>query len=123
MRVFPALLGCLLLAACQTGRAPAPVVATEDAHDVGYVLADAMKKCWFNGDAAFAQYVYAPEVVGGNPRILIVAKSAPGGLPALVIEPKTRAVVEAYGPLMTSPLGPRISADLNRWKTGVSTCA
>lgn len=85
-------------------------------------MSQAMKTCWFSGDSAFADFVYAPEVVGGNPRILIVKRSDPGGRPALVIEPKSRATVEVYGPLMSSPLAPRISADVNRWKTGVSAC-
>jgi len=122
VRIAAALLACTVLAGCQTGSSPAPVAATDEAHDVSIALADAMKKCWFSGDSAFADYVYAPEVVAGNPRILIVPRSEPGGRPALVIEPRSRAVVNAYGPLLGTGLAPRISADLNRWKTGVSAC-
>lgn len=123
MRILSTVIACGMLAACQTAQAPAPAVATDEAHDLTFTLADTMKKCWFAGDSGFASYIYSPEVVGGNPRILITPRSEPGGRPALVIEPKTRTIVETYGPLLNSPLAPRISSDLNRWKSGNTACA
>jgi len=86
-------------------------------------LAGAMKKCWFNGDPAFAGYRYAPEINVGKPRILLVDRKAPHGLPLLVVEPKRAGTADAYGPLLASALAPRIRDDLTRWLKGGSECS
>lgn len=109
------------LAACQSSGSGS-VSDTDGAHTLATTLADAVRRCWFAGDTAFADYVYAPETNAGQPRILIVRKNEPGGLPALVIEPKARATADIYGPLMASPIGPRISADIDRWAKGSAEC-
>ncbi len=85
-------------------------------------LAGAMKKCWFSGDRAFAAYSYAPEINAGMPRILLVDRKTPHGLPLLVVEPKRAGTADAYGPLLASPLAPRIRDDLTRWLKGGAEC-
>jgi hypothetical protein len=95
----------------------------ESAHTLATHLADAMKKCWFSGDAAFAAYRYAPEINIGAPRILLVSKKEPNGRPLLVVEPKRAGTADAYGPLLASALAPRIRDDLTRWLKGGSACS
>ena len=119
LRAFAFGAGLATLAACQSSSV---VSDTDGAHALATTLADAVRRCWFAGDEAFADYVYAPETNAGQPRILIVRKDEPAGLPALVIEPKARATADVYGPLMASPNGPRISADIDRWAKGTAAC-
>lgn len=122
MRVAAIVLAAVALAGCQSSRtAPTPIGS--DAILANAALSETIRTCWFSGDPAFAEYHYAPEINLAAPRILIVAKSDPQGLPALVIEPKGGGVVEMYGPLLQSPHGPRISSDVARWRTGASNCA
>ncbi len=85
-------------------------------------LASAMKKCWFSGDPVFAAYRYAPEINASGPRILLVDRKTPHGLPRLVVEPKRAGTADAYGPLLASALAPRIRDDLRRWLKGGSEC-
>jgi hypothetical protein len=102
--------------------ASAQAAVPESAHTLATHLADAMKKCWFSGDKAFASYRYAPEVNIGTPRILLVSKKDPNGRPLLVVEPKRAGTADAYGPLLASALAERIKADLTRWLKGGSDC-
>jgi hypothetical protein len=115
-------LACLALAACQSA-APTTAPRTSDAaHALNTALAGSLKACWFSGDAAFAGYLYTPEVNAGAPRILIVAKDDPNGRPLLVIEPTGAAAASVYGPLLASPVGARAKGDLDRWIAGGSGC-
>ncbi len=116
-------LATVALAGCQSiGGGNAPFDAGE-ARVLAAGLSDAMGRCWFaETETAFAGYVYTPEHVGGKPRILVVSKDDPGGRPALVVEPRNRHSVDIYGPLAQSTLGPRISADIARWRSGGTGC-
>lgn len=112
----------LVLAGCQSSQQAAQPVGNE-AILANSALSQTIRTCWFSGDPAFAEYHYAPEVNLAAPRILIVSKADPQGRPLLVIEPKGRGMVDVYGPLLQSPNGPRISADIARWRTGSEACA
>jgi hypothetical protein len=101
---------------------PALADSASEAHALYDHLAAAMRKCWFSGDDAFAAYRYAPEVNAGMPRILLVQKKDPHGRPLLVVEPKRAGTADAYGPLLATPVAPRVIADLTRWLKGSSDC-
>ncbi|HWB31691.1 MAG TPA: hypothetical protein VG714_00795 [Acidobacteriaceae bacterium] len=117
--VFAAMATALAVLGAQTVRADS---ASEAAALYDH-LAGAMKKCWFSGDPAFAAYRYSPEINAGVPRILLVEKKMPYGLPRLVVEPKRAGTADAYGPLLASALAPRIRDDLTRWLKGNAECS
>jgi hypothetical protein len=78
-------------------------------------------KCW-RGDAAFKKYGIVPELdTTGTPRILVIPRGKPQSLPQLVITATGRST-QTFGPLATSPLAPRINADVARWAAGNSGC-
>ncbi len=111
---------------------PAPAFAAEKNSAAAYHMAAdfgiIIGRCWFaKGEKTFAGYVHATEsnAITGPPRVLLVEKKAPHGLPALVIEFKTagRDVdIAVYGPLAAGPKAARIGADLNRWAAGGKGC-
>lgn len=134
MRFAPlciALTVALLVAACRTAEPPkdytafgAPqdpeTVAARVAHDVG--------TCWFKTRRpAFVHLTYAAELNSytGRPRVLIVPRQDPHGLPQLVIE-VTRAdrgsSVRLFGPLLGTAEAATISRDVERWVAGGSGC-
>lgn len=121
MRTVALAIAALAVAGCQSTQQAAQPVGN-DAILANAALSETIRTCWFSGDPAFAEYNYAPEINLASPRILIVSKSDPQGLPALVIEPKGGGVVDVYGPLLQSTHGPRISADMARWRTGADGC-
>jgi hypothetical protein len=86
----------------------------------------AAHKCWFaSKDAAFKSYRFANELnsMSGQPRFLLVPAKNFGGLPALVVQARgNSSQVEVFGPLLSEPLGSRISSDINRWRSGDSSC-
>ena len=86
----------------------------------------AAHKCWFaSKDPAFRSYRFANELnsMSGQPRFLLVPAKNFGGLPALVVQARGgSSQVEAFGPLMSEPLGARVTADINRWRTGDQSC-
>jgi hypothetical protein len=88
---------------------------------VADTLLSSIRTCWFGeSESAFADYAYEPELAShsNRPRILIVRANEPGGLPQLVVEAsheKRRTSVKLFGPLLATPLGPRIQADIDRW--------
>ena len=89
-------------------------------------VAIAAHKCWFaSKDPAFKPYRFANELnsMSGQPRFLLVPAKNYGGRPLLVVQaPGSSPKVDAFGPLLSEPLGARISADLRRWTTGDTTC-
>ena len=128
--VLPAML-LLLLAACQTGSASkdyAEFQSSQDPATTAARIAQAVRACWFAGARpAFAGYSYAPELnsFANRPRVLIVPKADPGGLPKLVIEasPSPRgASVKLFGPLMASGEAAAIGRDVERWAAGATGC-
>jgi len=119
-----AILGlAVALGGCQTAGPSTSPPAGEAARDLSSGLADAIQRCWFGEtETAFDGYIYTPEMVGGRPRILLASKDEPGGRPALVIEPADDGKVGVYGPLVGTALGPRITADIDRWRAGGTAC-
>ncbi len=90
-------------------------------------ISDKVGDCWFSeGSSRFADYSYAPELSSSErPRVLIVDKSDPGGLPQLVIEvvrEKRGADIRLFGPLMDSGHAERIRDDVAFWAGGGRTC-
>ncbi len=117
-----------LLAACQT--APQGYVllhANQKPLDVAERIANNVGTCWFNGGRkAFAESSYAPELSSSQrPRVLIVDKADPTGLPQLVIEvvsAKRGSDVRLFGPLMDTGEADRIRRDVGFWAGGGRTC-
>ncbi len=120
----------LLLTACQTtAQKPRPegvVSAGRSALPVMERVALGARECWFRSkDPAFKAYRLAPELTSqnGRPRILIVPAKNPNGLPLAVVEASGNpARLSAFGPLMSQPLGRRITSDVNRWVAGGDGC-
>jgi hypothetical protein len=120
----------LLLTACQTAaQKPRPqgmVVVGRAALPVMERVALGARECWFRSkDPAFKAYRLAPELTSqnGRPRILIVPAQNPNGLPLAVVEASGNpARLSAFGPLMSQPLGRRITSDVNRWVAGGDGC-
>jgi len=117
------------LAACAT-RAPdyLEYAAYQDTNTVATRIAARVGACWFeDGDDAFARFAYAPELnsFSGKPRILIVPKDNPAGLPQLVIEVsdgKRATVVKLFGPLLATARGTAIQRDVESWADGGTDC-
>lgn len=84
-------------------------------------------RCWFSTrDSAFRGYSFANELNSftGRPRFLLVPRNNFGGKPLLVVQAEgPSGQVTQFGPLLQGPQGGRISADINRWATGASTCS
>ena len=115
----------LLISSCQP-KAP-PVGANRDALSTMERVAVGANNCWFkSGDASFATYRLAPELnsFSGRPRILVVHKNSPAGLPHLVVQAEGNpARLQAFGPMMSEPVSGRIAADVNRWSSGSKACS
>jgi hypothetical protein len=117
-----------LLAGCQT-KAPQDYVlfhAGLDSTTVGNHMTERVATCWFAGkNKAFADYSYSPEGGVGSDRILIVPKSAPHSLPALVIQivsAKRGTDVKLFGPMMQTGDADQIRHDVMRWTGGARDC-
>ena len=130
--MLPAICALLpLLAACQTGGASKDYAEFRSAQDPGSTaarIAENVGACWFRGARpAFADLSYAPELnsFANRPRVLIVSKSDPGGLPKLVIEASAAergASVKLFGPLMAGGEAAAISRDVERWTASAGGC-
>ena len=115
------------LAACQS--VPKDYIqfhAGTDPSSVAKHMADMVGRCWFDGKRkAFETYSYAPEPGLSSTRVLIVPKSEPHGLPALVIEilkAKRGTDVRLFGPLMQTEEAKSIRTDVMRWTGGARDC-
>jgi len=114
------------LSACQSGSQTPPsgksaaLLAMEE-------VAIAAHKCWFaSKDPAFTPYRMANELnsFSGRPRFLLVPAKNYEAKPLLVVQAEgSSRRVETFGPLLDGSLGPRISADIERWASGNSACA
>lgn len=117
------------LAACATS-APdyLEYAAYQDTNIVATRIAARVGACWFDGgNDAFSRFAYAPELnsFSGKPRILVVPKADPAGLPQLVIEVskgKRATVVKLFGPLLATAGGTAIQRDVERWADGSTDC-
>jgi hypothetical protein len=119
----------LLLAACQS--APTDYIAFESRQTpvtTAARIAENVGACWFGGErTAFADYSYAPELasVANRPRVLIVDKADPTGLPKLVVEAVEDgrgSSVRLFGPMMASAEAATIRRDVERWAEGATGC-
>ena len=123
-----AILGAALLTACNTASEPsAPVVAApkvERPVDLMARVAKRAQACWYaRKDRRLAGTRLAAELdsYSGKPRILIVPRNAPQGLPKLVAEAQRvggRNRFQRYGPLLDA----KLAADLDRWAAGNPSC-
>jgi hypothetical protein len=114
----------LALAGCQSSGPSQPTQATNEMHVLARSLGNSISRCWFaTGDEAFAGYIYSPEPNAVQPRVLIVPKDQPAERPVLVVEASGAHSVSSYGPLLDTPAGPRIRADLDRWAKGNESCS
>ncbi len=128
-RLFSSLAIVLLaLSACQSAKPPSGSGSSGKSASLRAMepVAIAAYKCWIaSKDPAFKKYSLANELnsYGGNPRFLLVPKKDYGGRPLLIVEARGQSSrVDAFGPLMSEPLGTRIGSDLARWQTGDSSC-
>ena len=123
-KLLPPLAAALLTAACQS-QTPAPS-ANSAALPTMERIALAANACWFrSGDPAFRAYRLAPELnsFSGRPRILIVHRHSPEARPLFVVQAEGNpARLDAFGPLMGEPVGPRIVTDVKRWAAGGKGC-
>ena len=116
------------LSACQATPPSAPVSAPGKSAALRSMetVAIAAHKCWFaSKDAAFKPYRFANELnsMSGQPRFLLVPAKDYGGRPLLVVQAKgNSAKVDAFGPLLSEPIGTRITGDLRRWSAGDTSC-
>jgi hypothetical protein len=123
------LLGAALFSGCQSS-APGPgsltVKASQRALPVMERIAIAASRCWFKtGDKRFRPYRMAPELnsFSGRPRILLVPRNRPQDRPLAVIEGQgDPATIQAYGPLLSAPVGNRIATDIKSWTGGSTAC-
>ncbi|UDL91079.1 hypothetical protein LGH82_07325 [Mesorhizobium sp. PAMC28654] len=119
----------LLIASCQSSpKSSAPVPSSKSAALLSMEqVAIAAHKCWIaSKDPAFKSYQMANELnsFSGTPRFLLVPANHYGGKPLLVVQAKGNSSrVDAFGPLMTQPLGARIGSDIARWQTGNPSCS
>ncbi len=119
----------LALAACQA--APSKTTSSGGGKSASLrameVVATAAHKCWFaSKDPAFKPYKFANELnsFSGQPRFLLVPAKNYGGRPLLVVQASGgSSKVDAFGPLLSEPLGPRVTSDLTRWTSGDPSCA
>ena len=120
---IPALAASVALAACsQTTKQDSSPRATM------VQVAKQVQACWFaKKDLAMKGFTMAPEINSftGKPRILIVPKNNPGGLPKLVAQAESqngRTNFVTFGPLLSTADGPRLEASLRSWAQGSRTC-
>lgn len=130
-----ALTALMLLAGCQTGIPSDALSLKSDTAPTSIMVsvAKAAQQCWFKSrDSAFSGYRLANEVnsPAGRPRILLVPKRDPGALPLLVVQAEKKGSntsgaytdIQAFGPILASGNGKRITDDVRRWASGNSNC-
>ena len=134
-QVIPVLALCSVFAACQTGE-PASnqsLNTKTSPTDAVAFIARAAQTCWFKSKGpTFSDMRMSDEVnsAAGRPRILLVKRSDPNGLPLLVIHAEKRGSassgtytnIQTFGPLLQTKHGKRIASDVTRWSTGNSNC-
>ncbi|CAN7424273.1 hypothetical protein [Aminobacter sp. LjRoot7] len=128
LRILAATAAVIGLAACNSGpKTPPPSTSSKSASLRSMEqVAIAAHKCWFaSKDPAFKKYQMANELnnFGGTPRFLLVPAKQYGARPLLVVQAQgNSSQVQVFGPLMSEALGGRISADINRWRSGDASC-
>jgi len=135
LRILPVIAGMVILASCNgKGTEVSTSMNTKQKPESAVAdIAKVVQKCWFqSGDKAFKAYRMANEVSShsGQPRILLVPRKNPGGLPLLVVQAENRGTtstgrftnINAFGPLLNTPERDRILGDVNRWSRGDTKC-
>ncbi len=124
--IFASLIGLASLSACQ--QTVNRQVASEGPKTIMVRVASQVQLCWFKqGDPVFASFQMATELNShaGRPRILIVPKGNPTGLPQLVVQAERSAGVSGvatFGPLLDTINGIRIQNDISKWAGGMKSC-
>ena len=91
-------------------------------------VAQRMQACWFKAkDPRFTKFRMAAEVnsFSGKPRVLIVPKNNPGGLPQLVVQAERvsgKNQLSTFGPLLQTASGRGVEADVRQWAHGRASC-
>ena len=129
------ILPCSLLVSCQTGAsADDQSLRTKDSPTTAITkIARTAQTCWFKSkDPAFKNFRMSNEVnsYAGRPRVLLVKRTDPNGLPLLVIQAEksgsgqsgTFTNIQTFGPLLQTMNGKRIVEDVKRWSTGNKSC-
>lgn len=116
------------LAACQSAapvtNPPLMLKTMTPALPLMQSIAENTGKCWLQSQS-FAPYRLAPglDTGAGRPRILLVPRDKPEERPVLVVEASgDPATLQAFGPLLASPLRTRIEEDLRQWVKGATSC-
>jgi hypothetical protein len=132
-RAFAGVLVCaaLALTGCQSGgeRTGGTIRVQVDGGNIATLqrVNERALACWIkSNDPAFRKLALVPELDtrAGRPRILVVERGKPQGLPKLVIEAEgTPARMTTYGPLAAAPVSARINDDIIRWAGGAAGCA
>lgn len=118
----------VLLSACTQNNSSSSTVAQERPQTIMVRVAKQAQACWFKKkDPALRKYKMATELdsFSGKPRILIVPRNNPTGLPKLVAQAERRGgrnQFTTFGPLLKSKHGPRLTASLNAWARGQKSC-
>ncbi|MEN0041674.1 MAG: hypothetical protein AAF764_10115 [Pseudomonadota bacterium] len=128
MRLAPAALmvGAVALTACQTRSDTSTRLGTPQSVMVN--VAQQMQACWFKPKLAqFRPYRLAAELdsYSGKPRVLLVPRNQPAGLPKLVAQAErrnSRTQFTSFGPLLKSNNGPALRASMDAWAKGSKTC-
>ena len=122
----------VILAGCTSTPKPAQQSKrpkSESAQTLMVRVAKRMQACWFKGkDPAFKKYKMATEInsYAGKPRVLIVPKNKPTGLPKMVVQAERiggRNVLTSFGPLTQSSNGGRLTSAIRKWERGGTSCA
>ncbi|EFL90147.1 hypothetical protein [Ahrensia sp. R2A130] len=91
-------------------------------------VAKQMQACWFKPKLAqFQPYKLAAELdsYSGKPRVLIVPRNKPAGLPKLVAQAERQGgstQFTSFGPLLQTSNGPALRASMAAWASGSKTC-
>jgi len=117
----------ILLGACTTSNNITPIPQSPQTQMVH--IAKRIQACWFKSkDPRFKKFKMASEVnsYAGKPRVLIVPKNKPSGLPKLVVQSERVGgsnVVSGFGPLLQTADGLQLKTSVDRWAKGNSACA
>ena len=137
MRVLRAMTGLLpcLVVGCQSGATADNQSLRSNASPTTAIaeIAGVAQTCWFKSqDPAFKGLRMSNEVnsYAGRPRVLLVKRTDPNGLPLLVIQAErsgnstsgTFTNIQTFGPMLQTKNGKRIVDDVKRWSTGNKAC-
>ncbi len=124
------ILTLLSLSACQSGGPSGEIELSvkQKPHNLMASIARKVQNCWFKStNPTFRKFRMANEInsYAGRPRLLLVPKHNPTGLPSLVVQAQSKdnlTRLHAFGPLLATHAGKTISADLKNWTSGKTAC-